>query len=263
MGPRALCRPVSLLACLTLAGTVLSLQWQQLQILKTQPQGQQSLLQLHRQDQRDRLRLSALQQLPDLGNPNLVADWTFLSFLQYFGDTDRRDKIGYRLSPEFFEVIVEKDPRFVTPYLFLSASTSIFAGAPERSVALMTKGSRVMTPTVPTGGYRLWRYRGLDQLLFLGDAQAARQSFQTAAAWASVSREPDAVTVAQACRQTATFLATNPASRAAQISAWVQVINLAVDPQVRKLAAGRIAALGGKILVMQPGRVTVQYRSDQ
>ncbi|XGB40992.1 MAG: hypothetical protein LVS60_11410 [Nodosilinea sp. LVE1205-7] len=262
MTPWALLQSVPLVVGFSLGTLVLSLQWQQLQTLKAQTPGQQSLLELQQQQQRDRLRLLVLKHTPDLGYANLVADWTFLNFLQYFGDAALRNRVGYRISPEFFEVIVEKDPRFIEPYLFLSASTSIFAGAPERSVALMTKGSQAMTPTVPVGSYRLWRYRGLDQLLFLGDGQGARQSFQIAAAWASVSPEPEAVAVAQTCRQTAAFLATNPTSRSAQISAWVQVINLAVDPQVRKIAVDRIQALGGKILVMESGRVTVQYRAD-
>ncbi|MFZ4640546.1 MAG: hypothetical protein ACOYMP_09115 [Nodosilinea sp.] len=263
MAPWAWFRPVNLVVCLALGFSALTLQWQQLQTLKAQTQGRQSLSELERQQQRDRLRLILLKQAPDLGYANLVADWTFLNFLQYFGDAEVRNRIGYGVSPEFFEVIVEKDPRFLTPYLFLSASTSIFAGAPDRSVALMTKGSKAMTPTVPVGGYRLWRYLGIDQLLFLGDGQAARQSFQMAATWAAVSTEPDAVSAAQASRQTANFLATNSVSRAAQISAWVQVINMAIDPQVRRIAVERIEALGGKIVVMEKNRVTVQYHTDQ
>jgi hypothetical protein len=203
-----------------------------------------------------------MERLPSLGYENLVAGWSFLNFLQYFGDTDARQQWGYGLSPEFFEILVTKDPLFVHPYLFLSTSVSLFAGQPERSVALMTQGSQAMTLTLPSGGYRLWRYRGIDQLLFLGQGEAAQQSFQTAALWADQSDEPEAVSVAQASRQTAAFLGQNPASKAAQISAWIQVLNLAVDERVQRRAIGEIEQLGGEILTYGQGQVTVRYQDD-
>jgi len=257
--------PSSLLSAamlLILGFAIAGLQWQRFQQLKAQATGNQSLEQLRRQEQQDTLRLFLLQQAPTFGFDNLIANWTFLNFLQYFGNVEARRQVGYRVSPEFFEVIVNKDPRFVDPYLFLSTSTSLFAGQPERAVEMMQRGTVAMTPTLPPGGYRVWRYKGIDQLLFLGDGDGAKQSFETAAAWADQSDQPEATYVAEASRQTAAFLAQNSTSRAAQISAWIQVINLAVDDQVQAIAVERIQALGGEILALEDGRVTVRYRED-
>lgn len=241
----------------------MGLQWQRLQTLQASASANQDPTQLRLQEQQDRLRLDLLRRLPSFGYDNMVANWTFLNFLQYFGNVDARLQVGYTVSPEFFEVIVDKDPRFIAPYIFLSASTSMFAGQPERAVEMMDRGLDSMTPTLPSGGFRVWRYLGIDQLLFLGDGDAARQSFEMAADWADLSDEPEAASVAQASRQTATFLTENSASRAAQISAWIQVINLAVDDQVRRIAIERIQALGGEILDVGDGRVTVRYRTDE
>lgn len=241
----------------------MGLQWQRLQTLQASASANQDPTQLRLQEQQDRLRLDLLRRLPSFGYDNMVANWTFLNFLQYFGNVDARLQVGYTVSPEFFEVIVDKDPRFIAPYIFLSASTSMFAGQPERAVEMMDRGLDSMTPTLPSGGFRVWRYLGIDQLLFLGDGDAARQSFEMAADWADSSDEPEAASVAQASRQTATFLTENSASRAAQISAWIQVINLAVDDQVRRIAIERIQALGGEILDIGDGRVTVRYRTDE
>jgi hypothetical protein len=240
---------------------VLKIQHQRLQQLGAA--GQETPAQLTLAEQQEQLRLSVLQKAPSFGFDNLVANWTFLGFLQYFGNVPARSQLGYRLSPEYFEVIVKKDPYFITPYLFLSTSTSLYAALPERSVGLMAQGLASMTPAVPAGGYLVWRYKGIDQLLFLGDGAAARESFETSASWADQSSDPQAAAIAQASRQTAEFLAQNPASKAAQISAWVQVINLAVDQQTQDLAVQRIQALGGQILVLEDGQVTVQYRVDQ
>ncbi|HIK46828.1 MAG TPA: hypothetical protein IGR64_18430 [Leptolyngbyaceae cyanobacterium M65_K2018_010] len=246
-----------------LAIAIMGLQWRRFHTLEAVSGGDRSLAQLRQQEQQEALRLSLLKAAPSFGFDNLVADWTFLNFLQYFGDAEVRNQVGYRVSPEFFEVIVAKDPRFILPYLFLSTSTSLFAGQPERAVAMMQQGIQAMTPTLPAGGYRVWRYLGIDQLLFLGDGEAAQLSFETAADWADQSMEPEAAAVAEASRQTAAFLAQNPASKAAQISAWIQVINLAVDEQVQRIAIERIQALGGEILALEQGRVTVRYRSDE
>lgn len=240
---------------------VLWLQGQRLQAIQSKETQALTILQL--QDQRDQAQLLLRQRLPTFGYNNMVASWTFLNFLQYFGNTEARQQLGYRLSPDFFEIIVENDPYFVHPYLFLSTSTSFFAGDPDRSVDLMTQGVSNMTPRTPEGGYFVWRYLGIDQLLFLGDGEGARASFETAANWAEQSSLPEAESVAQASRQTAQFLVNNPTSKAAQISAWVQVFSYAIDDQTRRLAIERIEALGGEVLANESGQITVRYRPDE
>jgi len=246
------------------AGLLLAVLWLQEQQLQTiQAKEVQPLAIFQLQDQHDQAQLLLRQRLPTFGHDNMVANWTFLSFLQYFGNTEARRQLGYRLSPEFFEVIINNDPYFVLPYLFLSTSTSLFAGDPNRSVDLMTRGVSNMTPSTPEGGYLVWRYLGIDQLLFLGDGEAARASFETAADWAEQSSLPDAEFIAQASRQTAQFLAQNPSSKAAQISAWVQVASYAIDDETRRLAIERIESLGGEVLANELGQVTVRYRTDE
>ena len=71
-------------------------------------------------------RLNLMQKMPSFGYDNLIANWTYLSFLQYFGDEEIRAKTGYSLSPEYFEIILGRDPRFLPAYLGLLTSTSIF-----------------------------------------------------------------------------------------------------------------------------------------
>ena len=245
-------------------GLLLIVVWLQGQRLKTiQAKEVQPLAILQLQDQRDQAQLLLRQRLPTFGYNNMIANWTFLNFLQYFGTADVRQQLGYRLSPEFFQIIVDNDPYFVLPYLFLSTSTSLFAGDPDRAVDLMTQGVSTMTPNTPEGGYFVWRYMGIDKLLFLGDGEGARESFEMAADWAEQSSLPDAESVAQASRQTAQFLAENPTSKAAQITAWTQIASYAVDDETRRLAIERIESLGGEILADERGRITVRYRADE
>lgn len=206
----------------------------------------------------EKLRLDVLANFPSFGFNNLIADWTFLNFLQYFGDDVARSKTDYRLSPDYFEIIVKQDPNFLAAYTFASTSTALYAGMPEKSVALMKQGLQSLKPNVPPGSYYVWRQLGIDQLLFLGDAQAARQSFETAAAWARTSALPGSTGVASISQQTADFLARNPNSKSAQVAAWTMVLSSAPDEQTQKIAVDRITDLGGKVIENPDGTVSVQ-----
>lgn len=86
---------------------------------------------LEKQIQTEKLRLNLLQKMPSFGYANLIADWIYLNFLQYFGDDEARAQTGYSLSPEYFEVILARDPRFLQAYLGLSISTSMLKYCPK------------------------------------------------------------------------------------------------------------------------------------
>lgn len=205
----------------------------------------------------EKLRLSLLKKLPSFGFDNLIADWIFLSFLQYFGDDLARQHNGYSLSPEYFEIIVDRDPRFLDSYLFLSTSVSQYAEMPERAVALMAKGLKSLSANNPRTSYYIWRNKGIDELLFLGDGKAAQKSFEMAAAWASVHSDPESKTVEEISRKTALFLARKPDSKIAQVSAWSMILARAVDGRSRQLAISRIQALGGQVSITPEGAVKV------
>lgn len=206
--------------------------------------------------------LTLLQKIPALGFNNLIADWAFLSFLQYFGDEPARRQTSYRLSPEFFEIIVNRDPRFTQAYPFLSSSVSLYAGQPQKSVALMAQGLKSLSPETAPQAYYLWRYKATDELLFLGKPQAARQSYLQAAEWARASNDPGSDPVAALSQQTAEFLANNPESKQAQVSAWMMVLSNAPDQPTRELAIQQIQRLGGQISINPQGEVKVDLPPD-
>jgi len=221
-----------------------------------------SLETLEKEINSEKLHLNLLKKLPSFGYDNLMADWVYLNFVQYFGDDEVRDKTGYSLSPEYFEVILEHDPRFMAAYLSLSTSTSIYAAMPERSIKLMEKGLKSLSPFVPQKSYYIWRYKGIDELLFLGDSNAAKQSFATAANWASKYSDPESQQVAFFSQKTADFLSHNPHSKIAQISAWTMVLNNRVDDKTRKRAISAIEALGGKVITNPDGTSKIKFPKE-
>lgn len=218
---------------------------------------------LEKQVESERLRLQLLRKVPAFGFDNLFANLVYLNFIQYFGDDEARSLTGYSLSPEFFEIILNHDPRFLEAYLGLSVSTSLYAGMPDRTISLMNKHIKSLSPQLPPKSYYVWRYKGTDELLFLGDAQAAQKSLATAAKWASQYTYDESKVVAQLSQRTADFLARNPQSKSAQINAWIMVLTNQVDNNTRKRAIAEIERLGGKVIFTPEGNARISFPKEE
>jgi len=241
------------LACiLGCVGAIALLQGPQLQQLRIRSQ-EAPIADIRRDLEAEQVQLNLLENAPTFGYQNIVADWAFLRFLQYFGDEPVRQRTDYRLSPEYFDVIIKNDPFFSLAYLFMANSTNVYAGMPERAIQLTQEGLSRLSPTTPPDSFYLWRRKGIDELLFLGDARAAQQSFLTAAEWAEASPLPEGPRVAESSRQTAAFLARNPNSRMAQFSSWGTVLATAQDELTRQTAVQRIEQLGGRVVANPDG----------
>ncbi|MGJ3249402.1 MAG: hypothetical protein ACFE0I_25430 [Elainellaceae cyanobacterium] len=208
-------------------------------------------------EQAKELQLRFLDYAPDFGFDNLMADWVFLNFVQYFGDTPAREHTGYRLSPEYFDVILARDPYFRLGYFFLSASTSLYAGMPQRTVDIIERELPHLSPTLPDKAYYVWRYKGIDELLFLGDTAAARESFTKVTEWASVYSDKESQQIARSSAQTVQFLKSNPDSRSAQISVWTMVFNNAFDEATQQLAINQMRNLGATVSTDENGNLQV------
>ncbi|MEO0885895.1 MAG: hypothetical protein AAFY54_08135 [Cyanobacteria bacterium J06648_10] len=208
--------------------------------------------------------LAVNKSLPCLGFCNTKANAMFLQFLQYFGDDEAREVSGYALSNNFFQSILRDDPYYTDFYVFMTSSVSLRAAMPEESVELMNLGLASLADERPEDSFYVWRYKAIDELLFLGDAEAAKSSFEMAAAWAKQSSLPESDLIASTSQQTANFLEQNPDSKSAQVSAWSSVLSSAIDDETRKRAINGIHALGGQIIVNNDGSITVRYaRTEQ
>ncbi len=236
---------------------VVYLQTPQLSSLKHQHKNL-SKTDLQQAEVKTKLQLEIAKTLPTFGFDNLVADWHFIDFVQYFGDTEVRQKAGYGAAMEYFDAMIDRDPRFLYAYFYLSSTGSIYAGQPEKSVSLMDRGLKSLSPQVPDRGYYIWRLKAVDELLFLGKIPDARNSMLTAANWASKSTTPEGQNVAKISQGTAAYLARNPNSKQAQFDAWNMVLGAAVDDFVIKRAIAGIRSTGGKVTISPTGEFKVE-----
>jgi tetratricopeptide (TPR) repeat protein len=238
-------------------GAIIYLQTPQLASLKQQNKNI-SKAYLQQQEVTLKTQLKIAKTLPTFGFDNIVADWHFIDFIQYFGDTELRARAGYGAAMEYFDAMLDRDPRFLYAYFYLSSTGSLYAGKPEKSVELMDRGLKSLTPKVPDRGYYIWRLKAVDELLFLGKVPDARQSMLKAADWASQAATPEGQNVANLSRGTAKYLARNPNSKQAQFDAWNMVLGAAVDDVVVKRAIEGIRSTGGKVTIGSDGKFKIE-----
>ena len=243
--------PIALL----LSSTIFSLQQSQ---LKANSETQEQNYEL--QEKITKSRVNLLSKMPSFGFDNLIADLLYLDFVQYFGDYEARQATGNTLSSDYFSGVVQHDPRFVNAFLRLAPASTLYSGKPQESVNLLTQALKHLSPDIPKS-YLLWTYKGVDELLFLGDTQAARESYAKAAEWASLQDDETSDLIGKRASETAQFLSSNPDSKKAQASSWMMIYSNARDEQVRNLAVQQIQSLGGE-LIIEGNTMTVKMPED-
>ncbi len=192
------------------------------------------------------LRLDLLSKMPSFGFGNMVANWTFLNFIQYYGDEPARKVTGYSLAPKYFDILTRHDPRFVESYLFLSGTISHQLGKPELALEFMKRGTDSLSPQMHPKAFSVWRCAGLDQILLLGDLPGAARSFDMTAKWAAESEEYKQFV--PNFQGTADFLRTNPDIDFVRFQAWLVVFQDATasgDQQSIDRARRELVKMGG------------------
>jgi len=195
--------------------------------------------------QQEALRLKMLKTLPSFGFDNLIADWTFLKFLQYFGDDEARDVTGYNLSQDYFDIITRRDPRWADIYLFLSTAVSFYQGKPETAVKFIERGTNALSRQNNPQAWIVWRTKGLDELLLLGDIPDSMRSHEMAADW--VENTADGPKLAPLFRATAEYLRRDPDSVPVRFNAWSTVYAQTTDKLVRQRAKQALVKLGAQV----------------
>jgi hypothetical protein len=214
------------------------------------------------QVQSEQLGLELQSKMPRFGFENLWADWNYLQFIQYFGDTPARNKTGYFLIPKYFQQVVKDDPRFIRGMLVFSTANTIYAVSPKTTVKLLNEVVAEITPEFDPLTPYIWSYKGVDEMLFLGDIKAAQHSYEMAAEWALKTNDPHKEALAQRNRETAGFLAKNPDSKKARVAAWMSILQGGLNEETQKLAIREILSLGGKVSFTPEGLLKVEFPEE-
>ena len=229
-----------LLTFIVSAIAIIFLQSDRYQKVKTQIENPDYL-----QQERESLTALNLRKLtPSFGFDNLMANSIYLQFVQYFGDETARKATGYSLVPQYFSAIAERDPQFTTAYLTLATANSMYAGKADETVSLINSVLQT-APNATENAHLLWTMKAIDETIFLGDINAAQYSYQQAA---NLAKQHEQTTQAVIFNQKkAQFLATEPNTTQAQITAWQSVLPHVVKEHERQVIRDRIATLEAKL----------------
>lgn len=208
-------------------------------------------------EEQEALKLKLLSRSPTFGFDNVLSDWVFLNFLQYYGDDAAREKTGYSLSPQYLDMVTRLDPRFTDVYMFISSAVSYQLGKPDLAIDLMKRGTEALSPKANPKAFQVWRFMGLDQLLLQGDVPGSIHSHEMAADWVKGTPDEDLAPLFQG---TAKFLRNDPNSLTVRVFSWGSIYEQARmvgDKQTQERAKQAIADLGGKIFE-RDGKTVIQ-----
>ena len=114
----------------------------------------------------------------------------------------------------------------------------------------MTRGTNELSPEIEPKAWQVWRFKGIDQLLLVGDIPGAIRSHEMAAEWADNTSYQK---LSFLFRNTAEFLKTNPDSKLIKFNGWLWVYYQTRDSGVRERAQEEILKLGGKVKISPNG----------
>jgi hypothetical protein len=203
-----------------------------------------------KQEQEQARNIEWQKQTPTFNFDNLIANWTYLNFVQYFGDQPAREIIGYQLVPDYFATISKLDPQFTQAHLRLAIANSMYAGNPEKTIALMEQLLQSVDPNSEQSAL-LWTSKGLDELLFLGDKEAAINSYKMAAKWASLSNHNDAKNLYVKDLETALASTSEIELKEAQLRAWSGVLVYIQDNHRKSEIQDKLSNLQAEIEVLK------------
>jgi tetratricopeptide (TPR) repeat protein len=202
-----------------------------------------SLRQSHQSESVDFVVVAG-ESLPSFGFRNIIADFYWLQFLQYYGDNKARSRSGYRFSYDYLKAITDRDPHFDTAYLFVNLAVTYQMGRPDLSEKLFLKGI-ASNPN----SYQIWQARGFLHFLYTGDLKKAAYAFRRNAGLA-VAQEGNAkqrwanywIGIAKAIE------VPDIDTRYTRRKIWEEIYANTSDKQVKKMALVHLKPLGAVAL---------------
>jgi hypothetical protein len=185
-----------------------------------------------------------------------------LQFIQYFGDTEARNVTGYSVVTDYFETVIERDPNFVRSHLVMSSANSLFAVEPEKTIELINKALKTVKPNTPYYPFFLWTYKATDEILFLGDLKAAKDSYTMAANWTELRQDELGQELSRRYQQTIQFLGTNPDPTQAQFGAWLSILSSSQDRKTQDYVLNKLKSLGAEITIDANGKLQIKPPSQ-
>jgi tetratricopeptide (TPR) repeat protein len=187
-------------------------------------------------------------RLVSLGFDQVIADYYWLAFIGYIGDTEKRKVDKYELADDYLELITDLDPQFVQAYWFTTFTVSGDQRNPSRAAEILDSGIRAN----PNNWY-LPFIAGINQYLYAHNELSAAKYYRMA------SKYPDAPGWLE--RQ-ANILETKTPRLIKEAYSWLNIYNSAEEERVREHAKERCIWLWVKVYKSAPNDVFRQKAKE-
>ena len=117
-----------------------------------------------------------LVKIFSLGNERLLADYYWLAFIQYFGDTAFRKQDGYKYAYDYLDLVTKLDPGFVQAYWLAAFAIGAEAKQPDLAAKIIDRGI-----SAQKDNWQIYFAAGANQYLFKHDIQKAAYYYAIAA----------------------------------------------------------------------------------
>ena len=168
-------------------------------------------------------------RLVAMGFDKLLADYYWLSFISYYGDSAGRDKDNYALADRYLDLITSLDPQFVQPYWFVAFAVGEEQGNPRKAAEILKKGV-----DANQNNWYLPFIAGFNQYMFAGDEISAAKYYRMA------SKYPGAPLW---LGRQAKILEAKIPSLVKRINTWSDVYNSVDEPGLKEKAREELQRL--------------------
>jgi tetratricopeptide (TPR) repeat protein len=183
-------------------------------------------------------------RLLSLGFDQILADFYWLKFVGYVGDTANRKLDHFEMADRYLDLITGLDPSFVQAYWFAAFTVGKEQGRPNRAAELLERGI-----AANTDNWYLPFIAGNNQYLYANNGVKAAQYYRMAAKYPGA---PDWL------ERQAAILETDIPRITKHAYSWLYIFNSADDPMVKEHARDECIRLWVLVFKTAPNEV---YRS--
>lgn len=188
------------------------------------------------------------------GYEQLFADWWWLNFVQYYGNTPERIKDHFAFAYSYLDLITRLDPRFIEPYWFTAFAVGSEQKRPDLAAQVIDRGI-----AANPDNWRVPFIAGVNQYLFAHDDRRAAEYYKLAAAvpdapaWLNRQAQILASNTPALIKRTLTWdniyrssteTRVKEAARKQLVEIWTRVYKLSPSMQARKRALAELERLG-------------------
>lgn len=173
-----------------------------------------------------------------LGHEQLAADFFWLKFVQYIGDSVARRTDRFDMAYEYLDLVTSLDPRFTQPYWFAAFVVGAEMKRPDLAQKLIERGIQANQ-----NNWYLPFIAGINQYLFAHNEAAAASYYRLAAKF------PDSP---KWLGRQAEILQAKIPSLVKEVNTWDTIYRTSTDQLVKERAKERLAATWMRVFKVSP-----------